>query len=111
MSILINWILSAIAILVSAYIVPGVAVGGFLAALILAVILGAINAVIKPILIVLTLPINVLTLGLFTLVINAILIMLADLISPGFTVSSFWSAMLFSVVLAVVNWVVFALFK
>ena len=77
---------------------------GFVAALVLAVVLGAINAFIKPVIIILTLPINILTLGLFTFVINALLIMLAAMIVPGFGVASFWWAVLFSIVLSVVSW-------
>ncbi|MDP2629430.1 MAG: phage holin family protein, partial [Candidatus Harrisonbacteria bacterium] len=68
MEILIHWILSSLVILVAAYIMPGVMVGGFLVALLAAVVIGIINAVIKPLLILFTLPINILTLGLFTLV-------------------------------------------
>ncbi len=105
MKIIINWALSAVAILVAAYLLPGVSVSGFLAALILAVVLGAINMILRPILVVLTLPITVVTLGLFVLVINALLVMLASYIVPGFTVAGFWSALLFGIVLAIVNWV------
>lgn len=103
MKIFINWIISAIAIMIAAYVLPGVEVAGFVTALVLAVILGAINAFIKPILLVLTLPINVLTLGLFTLFINAALVMLAAYIVPGFGVAGFWWAMLFAVVLSLVT--------
>ena len=105
MKIFINWVVYAVAILVSAYLLPGVMVEGVIAALVLAVVLGAINAFIKPVVILLTLPINILTLGLFTFVINALLIMLAAMVVPGFGVAGFWSAMLFAIVLAVVSWV------
>lgn len=105
MRIIINWIISAAAIMVAAYVLPGVEVSGLVAALVLAVVLGAINAFLKPLLIILTLPINVLTLGLFTLVINAGLVMLAAMIVPGFAVSSFWWALLFAIVLSLVTWV------
>lgn len=70
---------------------------------------GLINAIIRPILILLTLPLNILTLGLFTLVINALLIMLAAAIVPGFTVQGFWWALLFGLVLAVINYVLGAI--
>lgn len=103
MAILINWLLSALAIVVAAYVLPGVHVADFLTALVLAIVLGIINAVLKPLLILLTLPITILTLGLFMLVINALLIMLATLIVPGFTVDNFLWALLFSVVLSLVN--------
>jgi putative membrane protein len=92
--------------MITAYLLPGVTLTGFVPALILAVVLGAINAFVKPILLLITLPINILTLGLFTFVINALLIMLAASIVAGFSVSSFWWAMLFAVVLALVNWVI-----
>lgn len=106
MQVIINWVISAAVIMVSAYLLPGVMVSGFVAALILAVVLGAINAFIKPVLLVLALPINILTLGLFTFVINAALIMLATYIVPGFSVDGFWWALIFSIVLAIVGSVV-----
>lgn len=106
MSIIINWVISAVVIMVSAYLLPGVILDGIVAALVLAVVLGAINAFIKPLLVILTLPINILTLGLFTFVIDALLIMLAGAVVPGFSVVNFWWALLFAVVLAVVSWVV-----
>lgn len=104
MRLFIEWVVSAIAIGVSAYLVPGVMVTP-VGALILAVVLGALNVFIRPVLLLLTLPITVLTLGLFSLVINAVLVMLAALIVPGFAVSGFWSALGFAAVLMVVNWV------
>lgn len=103
MNIILNWILSAIAIMISAYVLPGVHVAGFTVALILAVILGVINAVLKPILLIFTLPINILTLGLFTFVINAFLVMLAAGLVKGFSVDSFWWALAFSLILSLVN--------
>lgn len=106
MSIIINWLLSAVVIMVSAYLLPGVVVSGIVTALVLAVVLGAINAFIKPLLVALTLPINVMTLGLFIFVIDAALIMLATYVVPGFSVASFWWALIFAVVMAVVGWVI-----
>ncbi len=102
MKIFLHWIISAIAIGVAAYIVPGVTLtlGG---ALVGAVVLGALNMLIKPIIIVLTLPINIVTLGLFTLIINAFLVWLASLIVPGFGVATFWTAFFFALVFAIVN--------
>ncbi|MBU0999132.1 phage holin family protein [Patescibacteria group bacterium] len=105
MKTLIHFLVSTLAILITAYVLPGVHVSGLFAAFVLAIVLGAINLILRPILIVLTLPITVLTLGLFILVINGLLIMLASYIVPGFTVASFWSALLFGIVLAIVNWV------
>ena len=103
MGILINWIVSALAILAAAYLLPGVHVTSFIAALVAAVVLGIINAIIKPVLLILTLPINILTLGLFTFVINALVILLAANLVPGFSVDSFWWALIFSVVLSIIN--------
>lgn len=104
MQILIHWLLSALAIMVAAYLLPGVSISGFFPALVAAVVIGLINTFIKPVLIILTLPINILTLGLFTLVINALLIMLASALVPGFAVAGFGWALLFSIVLFFVNW-------
>lgn len=106
MKIIIHWLLSAIAIIITAYLLPGVHVTGIQAALVLAVVLGVINVFIRPLLILLTLPISIVTLGLFTLVINALLILLASHVVPGFTVDGFLWALLFGVVLAVVHFVI-----
>ena len=103
MNILINWLVSALAILVTAYLLPGIVVTSFTSALVAAVVLGVINAFIKPILLILTLPINILTLGLFTLVINALVIILAARLVPGFKVDGFWWALIFSIILSLIN--------
>jgi len=103
MNILINWIISAMVVLVAAYLLPGVHVASFTAALVAALVLGIVNAVLKPILILLTLPINILTLGIFTFVINALLILLTARIVPGFEVNGFWWAIILSIVLAIIN--------
>lgn len=103
MKILINWLISAVIILLAAYLLPGVHVANFTAALAAGVVLGVINLLIKPLLIILTLPINILTLGLFTFVINALLILLASAIVPGFKVDGFWWAFIFSIVLALIS--------
>ncbi len=103
MGILLHWLIVTLAIMVSAYLLPGVKVAGFIPALAAAVVLGLLNLILKPILIFLTLPINILTLGLFTLVINAAIVMLATKIVPGFTVENWWWAILFGIVLALVN--------
>ncbi len=103
MAILFSWIISALAIIASAYLLPGVHVDGFTTALVVALVLGIINAIIKPVLVILTLPINILTLGLFTLVINALLVLLTAAIVPGFKVDGFWWALIFGVVLSLIN--------
>jgi|CXWL01.1.fsa_nt_gi putative membrane protein len=102
MSILIQWLLSALVIIVAAMLVPGVEttlVGAFLAAVVIALL----SVFIKPILVILTLPINILTLGLFSLVINTVLVLLAAAIVSGFNVANFWWGLLFSVVLSLLN--------
>jgi putative membrane protein len=98
-----RWIISALAIGVTAYLLPGVHVSGIVSALVLAIVLGAINTFIRPVLVILTLPLSIFTLGLFTLVLNALLIMLATFIVPGFSVNNFWWAFLFGIVLAIVH--------
>lgn len=103
MKLLINWLISTLVIFSAAYLLTGVEVKNFATALVVALVLGIINAILKPVLILLTLPINIITLGLFTLVINAVLIMLTTFIVPGFTVANFWWALLFGLVLSLVN--------
>jgi putative membrane protein len=103
MRILLHWFLRAMSIMIAAYLLPGIIVKSFFAALVVAVVLGIFNTVLKPILIILTLPITILTLGLFTLVINAGLIMLTSSVVDGFYVQSFWWALLFSLILSLVN--------
>ena len=103
MNIFLQWVVTAVAIIVTAYLLPGVQVTGVFAALVAALVLGLVNVFIRPVLILLTLPINILTLGLFILVINALLIMLCASIVPGFAVQGFWWALIFGVVLAVVG--------
>lgn len=104
MKLFFHWFIAAIAIGIAAYIVPGVSITP-ISALTAAVVLGALNFFIRPIILILTLPINILTLGLFSLVINALLVLLAAFLVPGFFVSGFWAAFLFALVLAVINWV------
>ena len=104
MKIFLHWLISAAAIGIAAYIVPGVTIDP-ISALIAAVVLGALNLFIRPIIVILTLPINVVTLGLFSLVINASLVLLATYLVPGFAVAGFWTAVLFAIVLSIVNWV------
>lgn len=103
MTILVRWLVYSLAIVIAAYLLPGVTVSGFAATIVTALVLGLINTFLRPLLVLLTLPLNILTLGLLTLVINALLIMLADAIVPGFSVASFWWALLFGVVLALIR--------
>lgn len=104
MGILINLLINGLAVYISAYVIPGVAVDSFLTAIIASVGLGIVNTLIKPILIILTLPATLLTLGLFTFVINALMVFLVANFVPGFHVNGFWAALLFSLILSVVSW-------
>ncbi|HBP01031.1 MAG: hypothetical protein UY41_C0002G0037 [Candidatus Moranbacteria bacterium GW2011_GWE1_49_15] len=106
MEFLITWLVSAVVILLLSYLLPGITVAGFVSALLVALVWGLLNAFIKPILLVLTLPINILTLGLFTFILNALLVMLVAAVVPGFRVANFWWALLFSVLLSLVMFLV-----
>ena len=101
--LILRLIIYALAVLLSASILPGVHVEGFLDALIVAGILTILNAILKPILVFLTFPITIVTLGLFLLVINTAIILLADSLFSGFIVDGFWWALLFSLILSVIN--------
>jgi putative membrane protein len=96
-------LISTLAVLISAYVLPGVSVNTIWDALLVAIILGLLNIFLKPFLILLTLPINILTLGLFTFVINVLLIYLVTALVAGFTVSGFIWALLFSFLLSIVT--------
>lgn len=96
-------LLYALAIMLSAYLLPGVQVKHFGYALLVAAVLTLANAILKPILIILTIPITILTLGLFLLVINALIILIVDFFVPGFSVDGFWWALAFSLILSVLN--------
>src|SRR3989344_1891110 len=110
-SVLVNWILSALALIITANLVPGFHVANFTTALIVALVLGIVNAIIKPILVILTLPINILTFGLFTFVINALLILLVAQFVKGFAVVGFVPALVAAVILwgisHLINFVIF----
>ncbi|MBC3847377.1 phage holin family protein [Winogradskyella echinorum] len=103
MNLIIRLLLNAIAVFVLAHILNGVTVDGYVGAIIVAVVLSILNLLVKPILVILTLPITILTLGLFLLVINALIILLADKLIDGFGVSSFWTALLFSILLSILQ--------
>lgn len=110
MGFIIKLLVTAAAAMLSAYILPGVYIDGFLTAIILALVLAVLNAIVKPVLIFLTIPVTVLTLGLFLLVINALIILLADWLVAGFDVSGFFAALLFSLVLAIVTAIIDMIF-
>ncbi len=105
MHLLINWLLTTIAILICAYLLPGIAVRSIGAAVITALVLGLVNAIVRPILVILTLPLTIITLGLFIFVLNALLVLLTSAVVPGFEVRNFWWALLFSLLFSVVSFV------
>jgi len=109
LQILINLILSGIAVFVSAYILPGVKVDGFVTAFVVAIVLAVVNTFIRPLVLLLTLPINILTLGLFSLVINALMVMLVAAIVPGFKVDGILWALVFAIVLSLISSVIYML--
>jgi len=104
MNTIINLLIKSLAVFIAAYLIPGINVENFFTAVVVAIVLGIINTLIKPIILILTLPINIMTLGIFTFVINGLLIILTSKLVPGFFVSSFWTAISFSIVLFIVNW-------
>jgi putative membrane protein len=103
---LLHWIVVAIGLAVAANLVPGVTIADNTALAIGALVLGFVNAVVRPVMTLLTLPITVLTLGLFYLVVNAAAFGLAAALVPGFAVASFWAAMFGALVVSVVSWLV-----
>ena len=111
LSLLLRWIVNAGALLLVAYLYPGVHVQDFVTALAAALVLGLVNALIRPILVILTLPVTLLTLGLFLFVINAALFWLVAELVSGFVVSGFWAALvgsiLYSLITLVTSWLLF----
>ena len=103
MNLIIRLLLNALAVFILAHILNGVTVDGYVGAIIVAVVLALLNLLVKPILVILTLPVTILTLGLFLLVINALIILLADKLIDGFGVTSFWTALLFSILLSILQ--------
>lgn len=101
--LLLLWLLNAVALLIVAWILPGIVVSSFGSALIAALVLGLLNAAVKPLLILLTLPLTVVTLGLFLLVINALVFWLAGSILRGFQVDGFWWALIGAIVYSLVS--------
>lgn len=99
-----RWLILTIAILFASYVLNGIQVSGFLAAFFAAAILGILNAFFRPVLLILTLPINVLSLGLFTFIINALMLKMASGLISGFHVDGFWTAVFGSLIISVVNW-------
>ncbi|MEG9327080.1 putative membrane protein [Salinimicrobium catena] len=102
-------LLTAVVVVFLAKFLPGVTVAGYLTAIIVALVLALLNLIVKPILILFTLPVTILTFGLFLIVINAIIILLADAFVDGFDVSGFWIAVLFSILLSIFQSLLFSL--
>ena len=103
MNFITRLLLNGFAVWATAYLLDGVDIDGYLTALIVALVLSIANATVKPLLIVMTIPITLLTMGLFLLVINALIILLADWLVDDFTVDGFWWALLFSLILSIFN--------
>ena len=102
-TLLIGWVLNALALLAVAYLLPGIVVASFGSALITALVLGLINMFIKPVLVLLTLPITIVTLGLFMFVINALLFWLASTMLRGFQVKGFWCALAGAILYSIIS--------
>jgi putative membrane protein len=102
-SMILRFLLSGLAVMLSAYLLPGVRVEHYGYALLVAAVLSIVNVVVKPILILFTIPITIFTLGLFLLVINALMILLVSWLVPAFQVDGFWWALVFSLILSVFN--------
>lgn len=103
MNFIIRLLLSTLAVMLTSYLLPGVDVKDFVSALLVAAFLALMNVTLKPILIILTIPVTVITFGLFLLVINAFVIMMADSLIDGFMVNGFWWAMFFSLIMSIVT--------
>ena len=104
MRLLLVWVLNAIALLGVAYIYPGVQIQDWKSAAIAALVLGLVNTLVKPILVLLTLPVTILTLGLFLVVLNALLFWGVAEVLPGFHVNGFWAAVLGAILYSVIGW-------
>ena len=111
MNFILRLLLSAVAVVVLSYILPHVSVDGYVTAIIVAIALSLLNFIVKPIMVILTLPITILTFGLFLLVINACIIMLADYFVDGFAVDGIGWAILFSLLLSFLQSILFSIFK
>jgi putative membrane protein len=109
MKLLLRWLISALALLALPYVISGIELKSFYVALIAAVLLGLVNAVIRPILILLTLPVTILTLGLFILVINALLFWFVGSFVEGFHVSGFWAGFFGAILYSLITWAANAL--
>ena len=102
--IILRWLTLTAAIIAAAYLLDGIRIGSFFSAFFAAALLGILNAILRPIALVITLPINVLTLGLFTFVINALMLKMASGVIPGFDVHGFWTAIFGAFFISIISW-------
>jgi putative membrane protein len=102
--LVVRWLILTVAILLAAYLIDGIRVSDFHTVLLAAAVLGILNALLRPVLILLTLPLNILTLGLFTFLINAFILKMTSGVISGFDVTGFWPAVLGALVISIVNW-------
>ena len=109
MTFILRILLTAVVVVFLSKFLPGVAVTGYITAIIVALVLALLNLIVKPVLVILTLPVTIITFGLFLIVINAIIILLADAFVDGFDVSGFWIALLFSILLSIFQSLLFSL--
>jgi putative membrane protein len=106
MKIIIHWLVLTLAVLATPYVVSGIHVNGILTAIVVAAVLGFINTVVKPVVTLLTLPINILTLGLFSVILNGLFFWFVAVIVSGFSIDNFIAAIWGALVVAIINWIV-----
>ncbi len=111
MNILIQWLINALAVYATAHILSGIHIKSFGAAILVALVLGLVNALLRPVLVFLSIPFIIVTLGLFLLIINALLLQLSASIVGGFTIDSFWWAVAGSLVISLISWALSSLFN
>jgi putative membrane protein len=111
MNILIQWLINALAVYATAHLLDGIHIKSFGAAVLVALVLGLVNAIVRPVLVFLSIPFIIVTLGLFLLVINALLLQLSASIVGGFSIDSFWWAVAGSLVISLISWLLSALFN
>jgi putative membrane protein len=109
LKLLLVWLINALALIAVAYLLPGVSVADFTTALVAALILGLINAVVRPVLLLLTLPVTILTLGLFIFVLNGLLFWFVGTYIQGFHVAGFWSGVFGAIVFSLISWILSSL--
>ncbi|MGB5369790.1 MAG: phage holin family protein [Flavobacteriaceae bacterium] len=111
MKVILRVLLTALAVVILSKVLPHVEVDSYLTAIIVAIVLGLLNFLVKPILVILTLPVTIITFGLFLLIINAVIILLADYFITGFAVDGIWWALLFSLLLSLLQSILFSILK